>query len=343
MSFGSTLKLAREAQGLSTQELSLKTKIRGDYLRALEDGNTALLPERTFARSYLQRYARELGVDPAPLLTDFDRLLPASPEVAQSLQSQAVRNQAGQRGLGLGPAALAALASAAVILGAGGYYLFNRPAAAPAPTVTVTPTQVPVPSPAPARTVRLSISSVPPGAKVFLDNRDLGVTPVKSFPVDARQNAVLRVEYSGRQSINQTISLQTGRNLRAQLLPTSQGNSSLTDLAALPQAAPKPAASVSTPGKSAQNSQATKPATPSTAKPTTAAAVQVTFTAPSWTRVTDKTGRVLFEGTPAAGTTKAFPVGVTIRAGNAGAVSVSVNGGAALAMGSSGRVVTRSF
>ncbi|ANE44881.1 helix-turn-helix domain-containing protein [Deinococcus puniceus] len=337
MSFGSTLKLAREAQGLSTQELSLKTKIRGDYLRALEDGNTALLPERTFARSYLQRYARELGVDPAPLLSDFDRLLPASPEIAQSLQSQAVRNQAARRGLGLGPAALAGLASAAVILGAAGYYLFNRPSAAPVPTAVAAPQKTPATTPALTRTVRLTVSSVPPGARVFLDNRDLGKTPVKSFPVDARQNAVLRVEYSGRQSINQTISLQTGRNLRARLLPTAQGQSSLADLNT-PQAAPKPATGAAAQATPPQNAQPAKPATPSPA-----AAVRVTFSAPSWTRITDKAGRLLFEGTPAAGTSKSFPAGVIIRAGNAGAVRVSVNGGAALAMGGSGRVVTRSF
>ncbi|UQN06348.1 helix-turn-helix domain-containing protein [Deinococcus sp. QL22] len=340
MSFGSTLKLAREAQGLSTQELSLKTKIRGDYLRALEEGNTALLPERTFARSYLQRYARELGVDPAPLLTDFDRLLPASPEIAQSLQSQTVRNQVGRRGLALGPAALAGLASAAVVLGAAGYYLFNRPSAAPVPTAVVTPQEIPATTRALARTVRLTVSSVPPGARVFLDNRDLGKTPVKSFPVDARQNAVLRVEYSGRQTIDQTISLQTGRNLRARLLPTSQGKSSLADLNAPQQATPKPAAGTPAQSSASRNEQALKPATPA-ATPT--AAVRVTFSAPSWTRITDKTGRLLFEGTPAAGTTKAFPAGVVIRTGNAGAVSVSVNGGAALAMGGSGRVVTRSF
>ncbi|MCD0162949.1 helix-turn-helix domain-containing protein, partial [Deinococcus sp. 6YEL10] len=72
MSFGAALKQARESQGLTTQDVALRTKIRGDYLHALEDGNTSLLPERTFARSYLQRYARELSLDPAPLLYDFD-------------------------------------------------------------------------------------------------------------------------------------------------------------------------------------------------------------------------------------------------------------------------------
>ncbi|WP_230289425.1 RodZ family helix-turn-helix domain-containing protein [Deinococcus sp. 14RED07] len=66
MSFGAALKQARESQGLTTQDVALRTKIRGDYLRALEDGNTSLLPERTFARSYLQRYARELSPASAP-------------------------------------------------------------------------------------------------------------------------------------------------------------------------------------------------------------------------------------------------------------------------------------
>ena len=76
-SFGAALRQAREGLGLSTQDVALRTKIRGDYLRALEDGNLAALPERTFARSYLTRYARELGLDPQPLLSDFDRALPA--------------------------------------------------------------------------------------------------------------------------------------------------------------------------------------------------------------------------------------------------------------------------
>ncbi|MFD1730003.1 helix-turn-helix domain-containing protein [Deinococcus malanensis] len=69
---------------MSTQDVALRTKIRGDYLRALEDGNIALLPERTFARSYLQRYARELNLDPTPLLADFDRSVPSTQDLGMT-------------------------------------------------------------------------------------------------------------------------------------------------------------------------------------------------------------------------------------------------------------------
>ncbi|MCD0162743.1 DUF4115 domain-containing protein, partial [Deinococcus sp. 6YEL10] len=57
----------------------------------------------------------------------------------------------------------------------------------------------------------------------------------------------------------------------------------------------------------------------------------------------DAAGRVLYQGTPPAGTVKGFPKGVTIRTGNAGAVKVAVNGAAPAPLGQAGQVVTRTF
>lgn len=351
MSFGAALKQARESQGLTTQDVALRTKIRGDYLRALEDGNTSLLPERTFARSYLQRYARELSLDPAPLLADFDRSVPASAEMTQSLRGPAARPGPRAPGRGLSPALLAGVATGVIILAAGGYYALSALRPAPAPAV-VTPAVTPEPTPAPVATVRLSVSSVPAGARVYLDNRDLGVTPVRSFPVDARRNAQLRVEAAGRAPLKETVDLSRSRNLRAQLRPTGQ-NSALVDLNAARAArpAPTPATGTVTPGGSTTPTTTTPttttPAAPPAVAPTPAAtpaqAVNVTFSGASWTRVTDAAGRVLYQGTPPAGTVKGFPKGVTIRTGNAGAVKVAVNGAAPAPLGQAGQVVTRTF
>lgn len=340
MGFGTALKQAREGLGLTTQDLSLRTKIRGDYLRALEDGNTALLPERTFARSYLQRYARELGLDPAPLLLEFDRSVPAAPEIAQSLRGTAAP---GRRRRPLGAAGLAAALTGLIVLGAGGYYAyatFARPAAVAA--APATPAREPAPVPA-ARTVRLTVSSVPAGARVYLDNRDLGATPVQSFPVEARDQAVLRVELAGRQPLRQTVALQSGRNLRALLAPAGDtaARTSLVDLAARTVAAVPPATPAA-PADGAPASPAPAPTTPPAA-PAPTSAVSVTFSGASWTRVTDASGRVLYQGTPPSGAVKGFPAGVTIRAGNAGAVRVAVAGGAAQPLGQSGQVVTRTY
>ncbi|MFC3835572.1 MULTISPECIES: helix-turn-helix domain-containing protein [Deinococcus] len=345
MSFGSTLKQAREALGLSTQELSVRTKIRGDYLRALEDGNTALLPERTFARSYLQRYARELQLDPTPLIAEFDRSVPPTPEVAQSLRGAGspVRTTNG-----VNPALLAGLLTGVIVLGAGGYYAFvsSRPApVAVAPVSETAPVQTTPAQTAPAQTtpaatppaapvpttVRLTVKSVPSGARVYLDNRDLGTTPLTAFPVDRRDRAELRVELSGRQPLKQTVTLDRGRNLRATLPVAGSGRSALADLNR-PGSAPTVTPAGTTPA-------ATGTSTPAAPR----AAVSVTFAAPSWTRVTGPGGVILYQGTPPAGSVKGFPAGVTIRAGNAGGVRVSVNGAAAQPMGQNGQVVTRSY
>lgn len=345
MSLGTTLKQAREALGLSTQDLSLRTKIRGDYLRALEDGNTSLLPERTFARSYLQRYARELNLDPAPLMAEFDRSMPASAEIAQSLRGVGGRERAG---ISLSPALMAGGLTGLIVLGAAGYYAYST-LLKPAAVGVVAPVRVPATTPAPAtpRTVRLTISSVPSGARVYLDNRDLGTTPVKSFPVAARDQAELRVELQGRAALKQSVSLIRGRNLRARLPLSGQGAGVLADLNAPARAAAAATTPGTTPapGTPAATPPATTPAATTPAAPAAVpgAAVSVTFTGESWTRITGPSGQVLYQGTPPAGSVKGFPAGVTVRTGNAGAVRVSVDGAAAQAMGQSGQVLTRSY
>lgn len=343
MSFGAALRQAREAQGLSTQDVALRTKIRGDYLRALEDGNVAQLPERTFARSYLQRYARELQLDAAPLLADFDRILPPLP--AQELRPRtpvpAQRAAAARRRSGV----LVALLSGLLLLGAA-VYLVKRPdspaaaAPTPAPAQAQTPPPPAVPAaPAEAHTVNLSVDSVPEGARVYLDNRDLGRTPLHSFPVDARSEAELRVEFGGRAPLRQTIHLTRGLNLRARLLPAGMGPSTLSDLAVRPK--PRPATPAQPPAGTAPSSPAGAKVPGGPAVP--AAPVSLTFTAAAWTRVTDASGRVLYEGTPPVGTRKGFPDGIVVRTGNAGAVLVSVKGGAARALGQAGQVTSQRF
>lgn len=337
-SFGAALRQAREGLGLSTQDASLRTKIRGDYLRALEDGNLSALPERTFARSYLTRYARELGLDPQPLLSDFDRMMPAP--AGSSYVTPALPERRPNRAL------WAAVGVAALLAVGGAAFVFTR--SAPAPQEAATPAAAPTqPAPPAVRTVRLTVKVTPPGARVYLDNRDLGAAPIVAFPVDARQQAELRVELAGRQPLRQAIDVGRNRDLRVTLKPTGQ-TSVLSDAAQPAQPAPTSSA----PNSSAPTSSVTAPDAPSAgttpvetspAKPQASQGVTVTYSGPSWTRVTDAAGRIVFEGTPAAGTVKTFAKGVTIRTGNAAAVRVSVNGGPGAPLGQSGQVVTRTF
>lgn len=62
-SIGEFFKQVREAKGLTIDEVASKTRIRTDFVKALEDGNFAKLPDQVFARGFVRSYARSLGLD----------------------------------------------------------------------------------------------------------------------------------------------------------------------------------------------------------------------------------------------------------------------------------------
>lgn len=62
-SIGEFFKQVRETKGLTVDEVASKTRIRSDFVKALEDGNFAKLPDQVFARGFVRSYARSLGLD----------------------------------------------------------------------------------------------------------------------------------------------------------------------------------------------------------------------------------------------------------------------------------------
>ena len=60
---GSSLREARERQGLDLATVERQTKIRGKYLRALEDEQFEVLPAQTYVKGFLRTYAETLGLD----------------------------------------------------------------------------------------------------------------------------------------------------------------------------------------------------------------------------------------------------------------------------------------
>lgn len=61
---GAALRAAREARGLSIEDLSRTTKIGGAVLIALEETNVDRLPATIFTRGFLKAYAKEVRLDP---------------------------------------------------------------------------------------------------------------------------------------------------------------------------------------------------------------------------------------------------------------------------------------
>ena len=62
-SIGEFFKQVRETKGLTVEEVASKTRIRSDFIKALEEGNFAKLPDQVFARGFVRSYARSLGLD----------------------------------------------------------------------------------------------------------------------------------------------------------------------------------------------------------------------------------------------------------------------------------------
>ena len=70
---GPTLREARLRQGKSIEEASRDTRIRSDYLQALERESFGAFVGDVYARGFLRTYSGYLGLDPDEMLGEFNR------------------------------------------------------------------------------------------------------------------------------------------------------------------------------------------------------------------------------------------------------------------------------
>lgn len=70
---GQLLLQAREKKNLSLDELAEETKIRPDYIQAVENDNFAQLPQATFVKGFITNLATTLDIDPSMALAVFRR------------------------------------------------------------------------------------------------------------------------------------------------------------------------------------------------------------------------------------------------------------------------------
>ena len=75
--FGRVLAAAREAQGIPAAEMAGRLRLHPRQLEALEQERLEELPSAPFVRGYVRSYAKELKIDPAPLLSVLGARLPA--------------------------------------------------------------------------------------------------------------------------------------------------------------------------------------------------------------------------------------------------------------------------
>ena len=75
--FSRKLRAGRESLGLSINDVFKRTRIKVEFLRAIESGRLAALPE-AYAGLFLKNYAQELGLDPSEVLDGFAAASPFS-------------------------------------------------------------------------------------------------------------------------------------------------------------------------------------------------------------------------------------------------------------------------
>ena len=78
---GEQLRKVREAQKLGVHEVVDMTKIRGDHLRALEEGNYSVFSAPVYIRGFVRSYASLLKLDTAQILEQLGRELADSGQV----------------------------------------------------------------------------------------------------------------------------------------------------------------------------------------------------------------------------------------------------------------------
>ena len=61
---GELLKEARQDKGVSLEEVEEETKIRRNYLQALEEEDFSIMPPKVYIKGFLRNYAVYLGLDP---------------------------------------------------------------------------------------------------------------------------------------------------------------------------------------------------------------------------------------------------------------------------------------
>ncbi len=87
-SLGILLKRARELRGISLEEVSEATRIRPNYLRAIEQNQLDQLPGLVFLKGYVKSYVNYVGLNSDEVMTVLEDFVEPREKVSRVLQKK---------------------------------------------------------------------------------------------------------------------------------------------------------------------------------------------------------------------------------------------------------------
>ncbi|TDD81707.1 helix-turn-helix domain-containing protein [Actinomadura darangshiensis] len=87
MSIGETLTEERQRAGLSVTQVSLQTRIRETVIRGMEADDFSTCGGNFYARGHIRSISRVIGIDPEPLVADFDAAHGGAPQPVSAISA----------------------------------------------------------------------------------------------------------------------------------------------------------------------------------------------------------------------------------------------------------------
>src|SRR5262245_41243768 len=340
---GAYLREIRERQGISVDEIARSTRVLHHYLEALERDDLASLPAPVFAKGFIRAYCQALGI-PAdePLKLFEQRASQIHPKAAERVVERAPQRAPERRAERITERVISA------------------PAPAPPPPPP-RPSLLPVPTPAQQAQV---------AAVERRDSRSRGavlISLVLLIVMGAALYAITIALQSGRDDANATATpvavtapepvpaptadpAPTGPAEAPQQSVAAQRSVAAQQPAATPPPKPQPqpappavAPTVSAPAVAPPRSSAVTPA-PASAAPSAASPYRLVArtTETTWIRVRTEDGRTTEETIPPNEVREWVSNGpFVLTIGNAGGVSLELNGRPVPRLGASGAVISR--
>ena len=292
---GGALRLARESQKLSVQEIATRLRLSTKQIEAIEADNFAALPEPAIVRGFVRNYAKQLRIASEPLLEAYSVMMPTIEPYGMIVKPSANMKMTSYQKPKTGLYSLAALA---LLLGLGIWLFYQSYVQKPSPTKLIanigSAESLPLPEPAlPAAeregALQASTELTLPAATDVNAPLVENATPVASMPAAA---------------VPATIPDNTA------LTTNTASNNNLTS---------------TMPPSTVLEQSVTPPVTPS---PAEIAKLEFSANQETWVSVADAAGKEVYSKTIFAGSRESInvslPVNVTV--GNSGATSLSMNG-----------------